>query len=205
MLESRELSAQRGAATLFSGVDFKLVPGDALLVTGANGSGKTTLLRIVAGLTRAAQGTLAWRGVPVAPLDPGLRAAVLYIGHAAALKDELSTEENLASLANLHGGDASRDAIGGALAAWSLDRQRALPARALSLGQRRRVGLARLKLVERPLWVLDEPAAALDAGGISLLCEMLGAHLAHGGMAIVATHQDMVLPPGHAVRSLSLP
>ncbi|MGH8798750.1 MAG: cytochrome c biogenesis heme-transporting ATPase CcmA [Casimicrobiaceae bacterium] len=204
MLESRELSAQRGAATLFSGVDFKLLPGDALLVTGANGSGKTTLLKIAAGLSQAMRGTLSWRGAPVAPGDAGLRAAVLYIGHAAALKDELSAEENLASLASLHGGGASPDAVRAALAAWSLDRQRALPARALSLGQRRRVGLARLELAQRPLWVLDEPAAALDAAGIALLREILGAHLAHGGMAIVATHQDLALP-GPRVRSLSLP
>ncbi|MGH8712417.1 MAG: cytochrome c biogenesis heme-transporting ATPase CcmA [Casimicrobiaceae bacterium] len=204
MLESSQLSAQRGAATLFSGVDFKLVPGDALLVTGANGSGKTTLLRIVAGLTQAAQGTLAWRGAAVGPSDARLRAAVLYIGHAAALKDELSAEENLVSLARLHGGDASREAVRAALAAWSLDHQGALPARALSLGQRRRVGLARLKLARRPLWVLDEPAAALDAAGISLLCDTLGAHLAHGGTAIVATHQDLALP-GRTARKLSLP
>lgn len=203
MLESRKLVAQRGAATLFSGVDFKLGPGEALLVSGANGSGKTTLLRIAAGLTHAAGGTLAWRGSPVAPFDPGLREAVLYIGHAAALKDELTAEENLASLSSLHGGSAARDAVRRALAAWSLDRQRALPARALSLGQRRRVGLARLSLVARPLWILDEPAAALDAAGAALLCDLVGAHLAEGGMAIVATHQDMALP-GRAVHGLAL-
>lgn len=203
MLESKQLAAQRGAATLFSGVDFKLTPGDALLVTGANGSGKTTLLRIAAGLTHAAQGTLSWRGVPVAPLDPGLRAAVMYIGHAAALKDELTAEENLASLASLHAGSATSDAVRGALAAWSLERQRALPARALSMGQRRRIGLARLALVPRSLWILDEPTASLDAAGATLLCEMLGAHLAQGGMAIIATHQDIALS-GPSVRGLSL-
>lgn len=203
MLESKQLAAQRGATTLFSGVDFKLSPGDALLVTGANGSGKTTLLRIAAGLSHAARGTLWWRGVAVAPLDPDLRAAVTYIGHAAALKDELTAEENLASLASLHAAYASSDAVRGALASWSLERQRALPARALSMGQRRRIGLARLALVPRPLWILDEPAAALDTAGVTLLCAMLGAHLAQGGMAIIATHQDIALS-GPAVRGLSL-
>lgn len=203
MLESKQLAAERGAATLFSGVDFKLTPGDALLVTGANGSGKTTLLRITAGLSHAAYGTLSWRGSAVAPLDPDLRAAVMYIGHAAALKDELTAEENLASLANLHAGSAAGDAVRSALASWSLERQRTLPARALSMGQRRRISLARLALVSRPLWVLDEPAAALDAAGVALLCDMLGAHLARGGMAIIATHQDIALS-GPAVRGLSL-
>jgi len=203
MLESKQLAAQRGAATLFSGIDFRLAPGDALLVTGANGSGKTTLLRIAAGLSHAAQGTLSWRGVPVAPLDADLRAAVTYIGHAAALKDELTAEENLASQASLHAGSADGGAIGRALGLWARDRQRALPARALSMGQRRRIGLARLALVPRPLWILDEPAAALDAAGVALLCDMIGAHLAQGGMAIIATHQDIALS-GPSVRGLSL-
>jgi len=203
MLESKQLAAQRGTTTLFSGIDFKLAPGDALLVTGANGSGKTTLLRTAAGLSHAAQGTLSWRGVPVAPFDPDLRAAVTYIGHAAALKDELTAEENLASLASLHEGSAASDAIVAALALWSLERQRALPARALSMGQRRRIGLARLALVSRPLWILDEPAAALDTAGVALLCDMIGMHLARGGMAIIATHQDIALS-GPSVRGLSL-
>ena len=203
MLESKQLAAQRGAATLFSGIDFRLAPGDALLVTGANGSGKTTLLRIAAGLSHAAQGTLSWRGVAVAPLDAELRTAVTYIGHAAALKDELTAEENLASQTSLHAGSADSGAIARALGLWSLDRQRALPARALSMGQRRRIGLARLALVPRPLWILDEPAAALDAAGLSLLCGMIGAHLAQGGMAIIATHQDIGLS-GPSVRGLSL-
>jgi heme exporter protein A len=132
-----------------------------------------------------------------------LRAAVTYIGHAAALKDELTAEENLASLASLHDGSATSDAIGAALALWSLERQRALPARALSMGQRRRIGLARLALVPRPLWILDEPAAALDTAGVALLCDMIGMHLAQGGMAIIATHQDIALS-GPSVRGLSL-
>jgi heme exporter protein A len=203
MLESKQLAAQRGTATLFSGIDFRLGRGDALLVTGANGSGKTTLLRIAAGLSHAALGTLSWRGVPVAPLDPDLRAAVTYIGHAPALKDELTAEENLASLASLHAGSVASDAIGAALALWSLERQSALPARALSMGQRRRIGLARLALVPRLLWILDEPGAALDTAGVALLRDLLAVHLAQGGMAIIATHQDIGLS-GPSVRGLSL-
>jgi heme exporter protein A len=203
MLEAQRLAAQRGSATLFTGVDFALSSGEALLVTGANGSGKTTLLKIAAGLTRPISGTLEWRGVAVAPFDAALRAAALYIGHATALKDELTAEENLVSLAALHGATVDAVAARAALAAWSLERQRALPARVLSQGQRRRVGLARLRVTRRPLWVLDEPTTALDADGVGTLHELLAAHLAQGGIAIIATHQDLALPAS-AKRALRL-
>jgi heme exporter protein A len=203
MLEAQQLGAQRGPATLFTGVDFALNSGEALLVTGANGSGKTTLLRIAAGLTRPVTGTLEWRGSAVAPFDTALRAATLYIGHATALKDELTAEENLASLAALHGAAVDSVAARAALAAWSLERQHALPARVLSQGQRRRVGLARLRLTRRPLWVLDEPTTALDADGVATLHKLLAEHLAQGGIAIIATHQDLALPDG-AKRALRL-
>lgn len=194
MLEAQQLAAQRGSATLFTAVDFALSAGEALLVTGANGSGKTTLLKIAAGMTRPTSGTLEWRGAAVAPFAAALRAVTLYIGHATALKDELTAEENLVSLAALHGAAVDAAAVRAALAAWSLDRQRALPARVLSQGQRRRVGLARLRLTRRPLWVLDEPTTALDADGVAVLHEFLAAHLAQGGIAIIATHQDLALP-----------
>ena len=136
------------------------------------------------------------------PFDPALRAAALFIGHAPALKDELTTEENLAALANLHGVSADSEALRAALARWSLTRQRGLPARVLSQGQRRRVGLARLKLLRRPLWVLDEPTTALDAAGVSSLQELIAEHLDDGGAAIIATHQELDVRP--SVRTLHL-
>src|SRR2546426_12507113 len=102
MLEAQQLAVQRGSVTLFADVDFALGSGEALVVSGANGSGKTTLLRMVAGLTHASRGSIKWRGNTIAPFDSELRAAVLYIGHAAALKDELSAEENLLALASLN-------------------------------------------------------------------------------------------------------
>ncbi len=191
MLEAQQLSAQRGSLTLFANVDFALAAGEALIVTGANGSGKTTLLRIAAGLSHASHGALTWRGNAVAPFDAGLRASVLYIGHAAALKDEFTAEENLLAVASLHGISPDRSTVREALAAWSLDRQRDLPARVLSQGQRRRIGLSRLHLARRPLWVLDEPATALDAAGVSALQSLIGSHLSKGGIAIIATHQDL--------------
>jgi heme exporter protein A len=202
MLVAQALAAQRGDALLFENLDFALRPGAALFITGANGSGKTTLLRIVGGLTRAAHGRLSWDGAEIGPFDPALRSAALFIGHAPALKEELSAEENLASLVSLHGGNAAGDALRDALDAWSLSRQRRLPARVLSQGQRRRVALARLRLVSRPLWLLDEPTTALDAAGAALLREVVGEHLARGGMALIATHQEFAPTAGssHSLR-----
>jgi heme exporter protein A len=203
MLEAQQLAAQRGAVTLFAGIDFRLQAGETLLLTGANGSGKTTLLKMIAGLVRPAAGTLEWRGAAVAPFAAATRTTTMYIGHAPALKDELTAEENMISLARLHGAAADADMVGDALRAWGLEPQRALAARVLSQGQRRRVGLARLRLVQRPLWVLDEPTSALDDAGTKTLQELLAEHLARGGIAVIATHQDLALPAG-ARRTLRL-
>jgi heme exporter protein A len=203
MLEAQDLAARRGDAELFAGLDFALEPGSALFVRGPNGSGKTTLLRILAGIAQAEAGEVRWCGRPVRPFDPQLRANVLFIGHAPALKDELTTEENLASLASLHEAGVNGDAVLEALGVWALTRQRALPARVLSQGQRRRTSLARLQLASRPLWLLDEPATALDDTGAATLGGALAAHLGGGGIAVIATHQDLPLTAGVS-RSLRL-
>jgi heme exporter protein A len=203
MLEAHDLAARRGDAALFAGLDFALERGAALFVRGPNGSGKTTLLRILAGVSQAVAGQVRWCGRPVGPFDRGLRKSALFIGHAPALKDELTTEENLASLASLHGIPADRAMVLEALGAWALTRQRALPARVLSQGQRRRTSLARLQLASRPLWLLDEPMTALDDAGAATLGGALAAHLAGGGIAVIATHQDLPLAAGVS-RSLRL-
>jgi heme exporter protein A len=203
MLEAIDLAARRGSSRLFSQLSFTVEPGCALFVTGANGTGKTTLLRILAGLGSPSAGKVRWRGVDVAPFAQGLRDDVAYGGHLAALKDELTAEENLALLVALTGEAVDATRLRDALAGVSLERQARLPARALSQGQRRRLGLARLSLSRRPLWLLDEPATALDAAGIALLKRLLTAHLEHGGSALVATHQALDLPAAHS-RALSL-
>lgn len=203
MLEAQDLVAQRGDAGLFAGVGFSLEPGAVLFVRGPNGSGKTTLLRILAGLAHAASGSVHWCGNPVLPFARALRANALFIGHAPGLKDELTAEENLASLASLHGAQVPPAALHEALRAWSLSRQRALPARVLSQGQRRRTSLARLQLISRPLWLLDEPTAALDDAGAATLGETLARHLAAGGSAVIATHQDLSFA-ADTIRSLCL-
>jgi heme exporter protein A len=203
MLEAQKLGARRGFATLFSGLSFRVDAGEALVVSGANGTGKTTLLRIVAGLTTAAAGALAWNGEVVKPLDSEFRRAIAYAGHLPALKDELSAEENLASLLALDGEAVTGDVLRAALDDVALVRQRALPARVLSQGQRRRISLARLMLMPRPLWILDEPTTALDASGIELLGRMLARHLSDGGTLVAATHAGLGLPPGR-VKSVVL-
>jgi heme exporter protein A len=203
MLEAQELAGTRGHARLFTGIGFRVEPGHALIVTGANGSGKTTLLRILAGLTAPAAGAIRWKGTLAAPFDPQLRAAVAFVGHLPALKNELSAAENLASLVALSGATASADQIDAALGAVALSKQRALPARSLSQGQRRRVGLARLSLSRHPLWILDEPGTALDSDGATLLASMVRQHLDTGGCAVIATHQPLALPPSRTA-TLSL-
>src|ERR1700686_1753305 len=120
MLSAERLAAQRGGVTLFANVEFALGCGEALIVTGANGSGKTTLLRMVAGLTQPHIGHLLWPGAPAAAFDHPPRAPRLYIGHAAALKDDFTAEENLLSLAALHGAAPDRVAVSNARREWSL-------------------------------------------------------------------------------------
>ncbi len=121
MLEAQQLAARRGAVTLFSGVDFKVAQGEALIVTGANGSGKTTLLRIVAGLTQSSAGTLQWRSSLVTPFSPALRSATLLCRPRRSVEGrQLSAEENLAALTSLHDANVDRGLVRDALAQWSL-------------------------------------------------------------------------------------
>jgi heme exporter protein A len=203
MLEAEGLAARRGYATLFAGVGFSLCRGDALVVTGANGSGKTTLLRMAAGLTAPLDGELRWQGAALRPFDARLRSAVAFNGHLPALKDELTPEENLDAWIALDDTRMTREAITDALDAVALARQQRLPVRVLSQGQRRRIGLARLALVHRPLWVLDEPLTALDADGVAVLGTLLDAHLGAGGLCIAASHQPLAFGRGR-MRSLAL-
>jgi heme exporter protein A len=142
-------------------------------------------------LTAPAAGEIRWRGFVARPFDARLRAAVAFNGHLPALKDELTAEENLAQWISLGDRPAASASIRGALAAVALARRRSLPVRLLSQGQRRRIGLARLRLSQRPLWILDEPLTALDSDGIDVLRNLLDAHLEAGGICVAASHQPL--------------
>ena len=191
LIEGRGLTASRGATTLFRDVAFQAAPGEWLALVGANGSGKTTLLRCVAGLTRADAGEVLLDGERVTAASERYRQAMVYGGHAPGIKDDLNAEENLRALLALRGvaADAARER--GALDEVGLARRRLLPARRLSAGQRRRIGLARLMVDPAAIWLLDEPLTALDEGGRALFERLLAQHLARGGLAIIATHQDL--------------
>lgn len=193
-LEARSLECRRGDRTLFSGLDVALDAGEALRLAGRNGSGKTSLLRMLCGLTQPEQGEVLWCGQNIRRHREEFNSALLYLGHAAAVKDELLAWENLAMSSAIGGRKLDEDEACDALELIGLGAALDLPARALSQGQRKRVALARLPLAQdRPLWVLDEPFTALDSAAVQALCETLDRHLSRGGMLIYTTHQEITL------------
>jgi len=191
MLEAHQLAASRGDTNLFSGLDFRLVPGALLRVTGANGSGKTSLLRALCGLLMPNAGEVRWNGENVRALREEFWKHLAYVGHADALKDDLTAAENLAFACALSGLQLPATRAQAALERLGLAGRERLPARALSQGQRRRAALARLAVAEtHPLWVLDEPFASLDAAAVQQVQALASAHLARGGIVVLTTHQD---------------
>jgi heme exporter protein A len=189
------LALRRGERLLFDRLAFALAPGEALFVRGPNGAGKTSLLLAIAGILRPEAGTIAFGGDP--EIAPSTRMQLL--GHQSGLKPRLTVTENLKFWAALYAGAGG---IAAALDEVGLGHAAALPAGYLSAGQLRRLGLARLLVAPRPLWLLDEPTASLDAEGERLVARLLQRHLDAGGLAVVATHQEIVL--GRPPRRLSL-
>lgn len=202
MLDANDLECLRGTRRLFSGISFALAPGECLQVHGPNGSGKTSLLRILCGLARPEHGTVRWNGEPIDAAGDEYRSALAFCGHANALKEDLTPAENLLASAALHGTPATEDSARAALDAFGILHLDALPVRALSQGQKRRVALARLALCARRLWILDEPLAALDARAAETLAARLDSHLAQGGLAVLTSHQPIELRA--PMRSLAL-
>ena len=194
MLELQAVACVRGGRTLFSDVNLALQPGQLLRVSGVNGAGKTSLLRMLCGLLAPAQGRVLWQGQPIASLRDEFNRQLVYVGHAAALKDDLSALENLQT-AGVLGGSVSTDSDAlAALAQAGLRGRERVPARILSQGQRRRVALARLELSSAaPLWVLDEPFNALDNAATAWLLALVTAQLARGGVVVLTSHQAVAL------------
>lgn len=196
MLSVTDLACSRGERRLFSGLGFELSPGEWLQVGGANGSGKTTLLRTLVGLAPADTGSIRWQGQAVREHRDEYHAGLLYMGHAAAIKDELTPLENLRLSLAVDGFAVDDAAALAALARMGLRGREQLPSRVLSAGQRRRVLNSRLLLRPARLWVLDEPFNALDTQAVTLLCDIIASHLQGGGMAILTSHQTIPLPNG---------
>ena len=190
--ETRDLSLSRGARLLLDKLAFALAPGEVILLQGPNGSGKSSLLRALLGLTPST-GRLRFAGEDFTPGSGRLCRHALYQGHAPGLKGELTALENLALAAALDGFDTAPTALRAALATTGIAREATIAARRLSQGQKQRLVLARFALAtqepsRRLLWLLDEPSAALDRSGATMLDGLLEQHLDHGGAAIVATH-----------------
>jgi heme exporter protein A len=187
-LSATDLACRRGGREVFAGVSFSVAAGESLTIRGRNGAGKSSLLRMVVGLVRIAGGRLALEGG-----DPELTVAeqAHYLGHLDALKPSLSVEENLRFWSAFLGAAAVDP--NEPLRAVGLDALADLPAAYLSAGQRRRLSIARLLAVERPLWLLDEPTSTLDAAAQTKLGEIMQAHLAGGGIILAATHSPLQL------------
>lgn len=204
MLEARHLQCTRGLRTLFSDLDFTVEAGELVHVAGANGSGKTSLIRILCGLLEPAAGEVRFAGAKIGELAEDYRSRLVYIGHAAGLKDELTPAENLHIACTFSGLDVSASAVDEALDQLGLARAAHVPAKSLSQGQRRRAALARLALSSaRVLWLLDEPFIALDTEAAARIEQLISEHLGRGGMLVMTTHQP--LPAlGASMRSIEL-
>ncbi len=191
LLRAEGLACARGGRLVFEDVSFALGPGEALLLRGPNGAGKSSLLRLLAGFLAPSEGTLWWDGKP-ALADPAEHRVRLHlIGHSNGIKAALTVRENLRFAVAVAG--APTAPLERALAGFELSALADVPAAYLSAGQRRRLALVRLLASGRPLWLLDEPDAGLDAANRAHLAHAVAAHRGAGGIAVIATHRDLRL------------
>jgi len=186
MLDAAGLECVRQQRALFRALSFTLGPGERLRIVGANGSGKTSLLRILCGLLTPSAGEVRWKNAPIGSLKEEYSREIVYLGHAPAVKDDLTAAENLEIACRLAGRTVK---TGEALGQLGVPGD--VPVRKLSQGQRRRAALARLVLSEAiPLWLLDEPYAALDTQAAAVVDRLINGHAARGGAVVFTTHQE---------------
>ena len=181
----------RAERLVLDAAEFRLADCGALILKGANGSGKSTLLRLMAGFMRPQSGQLLWDGVDIADDAQVHNRRMVYVGHADAIKPLLSVYENIAFWAALsgHAGQTPEQAM----QTFAIEHLGGLPARYLSAGQRRRVGLCRALTQGAALWLLDEPTTALDQGTAEVLAGVIEQHRRSGGMVVISTHGDLSL------------
>jgi heme exporter protein A len=198
-LNATGLTLFRGDRCLFKNLSFALNPGELLLLEGRNGSGKTSLLRAIAGLLELESGSIEWDGAPVSQERQVFQNSLVWMSHKVGFKGDLTLVENLQYESRLR--PRSTVDFDDTLKQMNLRKLRRLPMRSLSAGQQRRVALARMLLSSAPLWMMDEPVSNLDSEGRELVVHLLDRHLAEGGMAIVAAHQDIALDaPTHKIQ-----
>ncbi len=198
-LSVRDLGCRRGGRLVFEGLAFRLLEGEAAALRGPNGSGKSSLLRVLAGLAPAASGEATLGDLRLGRDGEAWRERVALAGHLDAVKPAFTVRENLASWAEFHG--APRGRIDEALERFGLGALADDPAGLCSAGQKRRLGLSRLLVTARPVWLLDEPTVSLDAASTAAFAEAVRTHCAEGGMALAATHVDL----GFGEREVRMP
>jgi heme exporter protein A len=186
-----KLGCSRGGRQLFRDVDCTLQSGRWLYVAGANGVGKTSLLRMVCGLAPIEAGEIAWNGTPIHAQREAYRQDLCYLGHLNALQESMTVSENLSFIAALGGTAPNAVQVNDVLTHFGVRGRGDQLVRHLSQGQKRRVALSRLALSQARLWVLDEPFVAMDEAGVRMLADLIAAHLAKGGMAVLTSHQQV--------------
>jgi heme exporter protein A len=195
VLEGAGLGCERGGRQLFRALSFSLAAGEALRISGANGRGKTSLLKILCGLLQPQAGEVRWKGEAIGSLREDYSSQLVYLGHASAVKDEFTAFENLMFTWVIAGKGmpVPADSLMHALSTLKVPMN--APVKKLSQGQRRRVLLARLALSEaQPLWLLDEPFAALDADAVRIVEDLVAAHVKRGGIVVYTSHQESRVP-----------
>ena len=190
-LIAENVTCRRGGRTVLRDLSFSVAAGQALILRGPNGSGKSTLLRLLAGLLPLTDGSVRLGEASLGDDRSAVQERAAYAGHLDAVKPALTVRQNLGLWASVYGGDGS--GVDAALQHFGLDRIHARPTAQCSAGQKRRLGLESLMEVDRPLWLLDEPTVSLDTDAAAKVADLVRAHCAKGGIALIATHIDLGL------------